>query len=292
MNKRFLSLAALATVLSVGTYAGLNILKPYKHETPKVADVTSPDQVFGASVDNPEAHAEEEAPAAAAGAEDSAAAVQPADTAVQPAGSVDPTAAPAEAVASGEGSVAPLVPAGEVASAPAADDMAGGGDMAAADVPSEPVVESAPEPEPAPAVEEPAPAPAPVAEAPKKVVKKNPAHAAYKAPKVPAQKVWWPAEKADQLSLIYAGQASYKKAVVLMFNGAFFQTDTAAANVKVTNKAGKAVSGTWEVGANNRRMLVLPVDSAGVYKVSIGADLTDSKGRKLGSKIGGPVSIN
>ncbi|PTU31139.1 hypothetical protein [Stenotrophobium rhamnosiphilum] len=280
MNKRFLALAGLATVLSVGTYVVLNVVKPYKHETPKVADVTSPDQVFGASVDNPEAHAEGEAAAAPAPAAEGAAdvaAVQPVDTAVQPAGSVDATAA---ATASGDGSVAPLVPAGAVAAAPAAADQSAPVDTASAEQPvaetySEPVAEAAPAPEPAPA---PAPAPKPK----KKSASKSPST---------GSSTWWPAEKADKLSLVYAGPASYKKAVVLMFNGAFFQADTVNANIKVTNKAGKAISGNWELGENNRRMVVFPVDAAGTYKVSIASGLTDSKGRKFGSKLGGPVQV-
>ncbi|MES2491640.1 MAG: hypothetical protein V4607_17790 [Pseudomonadota bacterium] len=278
MNKRFLALAGLATVLSVGTYVVLNVVKPYKHEMPKVADVTSPDQVFGASIDNPEAHAEGEAAAAAPVADGAAdaAAVQPVDTAVQPAGSVDAAAAPTE---SGDGSVAPLVPAGAVAAAPAAADASAPVETAAAEQPaaesySEPVAEAAPAPEPAPA-----PAPKPK--------KKKPASKSASS----GSSTWWPAEKADKLSLVYAGPASYKKAVVLMFNGAFFQADTVNANIKITDKAGKAVSGTWELGENNRRMVVFPVDAAGTYKVSIASGLTDSKGRKFGAKLGGPVQV-
>jgi len=280
MNKRFLALAGLATVLSVGTYVVLNVVKPYKHETPKVADVTSPDQVFGASIDNPEAHAEGEAAAAPAvdGAAGDVAAVQPVDTAVQPAGSVDSAAA---ATSSGDGSVAPLVPAGAVAAAPAAAaDTSAPVDTASAEQPaaesySEPVAEAAPAPEPTPA---PAPAPKPK----KKSASKSASSGST---------TWWPAEKADKLSLVYAGPASYKKAVVLMFNGAFFQADTVNANIKITDKAGKAVSGAWELGENNRRMVVFPVDAAGTYKVSIASGLTDSKGRKFGSKLGGPVQV-
>ncbi len=284
MNKRFLALAGVATVLSVGTYVGLNIVKPYKHEEPKVADVTSPDQVFGASTANPEAHADETAVAPASDAA-AAAAVQPADTSVQPASTGAPSA-----TASSDGSVAPLVPAGPAGTTPAASTET----AAAAPAPAaEPAAE--PAPAPAPAAEE-APAPAPVAEAapvekPKKA-KKNPAHAAYKAAKSDAPKVWWPAEKADKLSLQFAGPASYKQAVVLMFNGAFFKADSVNANIKVTNKAGKAVAGTWELGANNLHMVVFPVSAAGTYKVSIAPGLTDNKGRKLGAKLSGPVVVH
>ena len=283
MNKRFLVLAGLATVLSVGTFVVLNKAKPYKHEEPKVADVTSPDQVFGASVDNPEAHAEGAAPAvpaadAAAPAADSAAAVQPTDTAVQPAGSAAATPA---ASADAGGSVAPLVPAGESAAAstpaPAATETAAA--APAAEPPPPP-----PAAEPAPAAE--APAPAPV-EKPKKA-----AHAAAKSSKSGAvTKPWWPAAKDSKLSVVYAGPASYKQAVVLMFNGAFFKADSVNANIKVTDKAGKVIAGNWELGTNNLRMVLFPVAAAGTYKVSIAPGLTDNKGRKFGAKLGGAVVV-
>lgn len=292
MNKRFLTLAGVAAVLSVGTYVGLNIVKPYKHEEPKVADVTSPDQVFGASVDNPEAHADEAAAPAAAGAAPAptdAAAVQPSDTAVQPA-SPDQGAgaapAPAAATASSGGSTAPLVPAGAADAAPAAAPSAST-EMAAA----EPA--AAPAPEPAPAAE-PAPAPEPVATpAPAPKPKKTHSASAGSSSKSSGSsaKVWWPAPKDDKLSLVYAGPASFKKAVVLMFNGAFFKADGIDSNIKVTDKSGKAVAGSWERGENNLRMLVFPVPATGTYKVSIAAGLTDSKGRKVGKAISGPVSV-
>lgn len=296
MNKRFLALAGVATVLSVGTYVGLNIVKPYKHEEPKVADVTSPDQVFGASVDNPEAHADEAAaaPAAAGAAPAEAAAVQPADTSVQPAAAGQagtapaPAAEPAAATASaGDGSVAPLVPAGPAGAAPAAAPST---ETAAAAAPA-----PAPEPAaPAPAAE-PAPAPEPVAEAPAPAPKPKKAVRAASSKKSSGSgsstKVWWPAEQPNKLSLVYAGPASFKKAVVLMFNGAFFKADGIDANIKVTDKAGKAVAGSWEIGENNRRMLVFPVADAGTYKVSIATGLTDSKGHKPGKALSGPVVI-
>lgn len=290
MNKRFLALAGVAAVLAVGTYVGLNIVKPYKQEEPKVADVTSPDQVFGADVSNPESHADEAGSAPAAAAPTDTAAAQPTDTAVQPAspdqGSTPAPSsevAPAATASSGEGSTAPLVPAGDAGSMPAAST-----ETAAA----EPAAAPAPAPEPAPAAE-PAPAPEPAA-AP--VEKPKKAHVASsskssKSSSGSAAKVWWPAAKDDKLSLVYAGSASFKKAVVLMFNGAFFKPDGISANLKVTDKSGKAVSGSWEIGENNRRMLVFPVSSAGTYKVSIATGLTDSKGRKPAKAISGPVVV-
>ena len=99
------------------------------------------------------------------------------------------------------------------------------------------------------------------------------------------------ARRESQLSLIYAGSASFKPAIVLMFNGAFFKPDSPNAAVKVTDSKGAALSGSWELGENNRRMLVFPVPGAGSYKVSVGADLTDSKDRKLGTALNGVVVV-
>ena len=291
MNKRFLALAGVAAVLAVGTYVGLNIVKPYKHEEPKVADVTSPDQVFGADVSNPEAHANEADAAPAAAAPTDVAAVQPTDTAVQPA-SPDQGSAPAPAAeeaaapataSSGDGSTAPLVPAGAGSTPAASTETAA----------TEPAAAPATEPAPAPAAE-PAPAPEPAA-APVEKPKKARVASTGKSSKSSSgssAKVWWPAAKDDKLSLVYAGSASFKKAVVLMFNGAFFKPDGIDANLKVTDKSGKTVSGSWEIGENNRRMLVFPVSAAGTYKVSIAGGLTDNKGRKLGSKLSGPVQVH
>ena len=308
MNKRFLILAAVAAVLAVGTYAGLNIVKPYKQEEPKVADVTSPDQVFGASEASPESHPEDNAAAAPAAATDAAAAAPAADTAVQPAGgeaSAESAPAQTAAAATGDGSVAPLTPSDgsdaapaaatpdNSAAAPASSDMASS-EPAAGSTPA-PAAESAPAAapapaEPAPAATETASAPAPdtamaaPAEAPKKKV--------HKASKPASPKTWWPAEKAGKLSMVYAGPASFKKAIVLMFNGAFFKADSPNANIKVTDKSGKPVSGSWELGENNLRMLVFAVPAAGTYKVTVSSGLTDNKGRKLGSKLSGPVQVH
>jgi hypothetical protein len=285
MNKRFLKLVGVAAVLSVGTYVGLNIVKPYTQEEVKVADTTPADQVFAGSVSNPEPHPEAEgaaaaAPAAAdaataAPAAESAAVVQPADTSVQPSADAAPApATPAEA--------APAAATAEPAAPAAAEPQTAAAEPAPAAAAPEP---AAAEPAAAPAE---APAPAPVEKPKKRVAKKS----EHKAVSVHASKAWWPAETPSQLSLVYAGPASFKQAIVLMFNGAFFQADGVNANIKVTGKDGKAIAGAWELGENNRRMLVFPVPAAGTYKVSVAPDLTDSKGRKLGTHLGGPVQIH
>jgi hypothetical protein len=283
MNKRFLTLVGVATVLSAGTYFGLTILKPHVREETKVADVTSPDQVFSASVSAPEAASGTEPAAATAAPAEAAATVAPADTAVQPA---------ADAA-----SAAPAAPAAEpAAAAPPAETKTAAAEPAAAPEPAAPEPAAA---EPAPAAAEPAaaaPAEATMpAEKPKKSAHKKsaPTTTTHKGGSNPAaaSKVWWPAENANKLSLVYAGQASFKKAIVLLFNGAFFKTDSVNSNLKVTDKNGKTVSGHWDLGENNRRMLVFPVAAAGTYKVSVGSGLIDNKGRKLGARLSGPVQI-
>lgn len=276
MNNRFLTLVGVATVLSVGTYFGLTVLKPHEREVAKVADVTPADQVFSASVSNPETSGAAAPAAATAASTGTATTVAPSDTAVQPA--ADATSAP------------PAAPAAEpAAAAPPAETQ-----TAAAAV-------AAPEPAPAApaAAAEPAAAPAEAAmpaEKPKKNAHKKsaPTTTAHRGGGSPAaaSKVWWPAENANKLSLVYAGQASFKKAIVLLFNGAFFKTDSVNANLKVTDKNGKSVGGSWELGENNRRMLVFPVAAAGTYKVSVGSGLTDNKGRKISAHLSGPVQIH
>ena len=76
-----------------------------------------------------------------------------------------------------------------------------------------------------------------------------------------------------------------------MLNGAFDDTASAEQNVRVTDAAGKTVAGKWQIGANNKRMLLFPVDKAGTYTVSVKADLTDRGGRKLGKAQKGPVRV-
>ena len=289
MNKRFLSLVGVAAVLSVGTYVGLNILKPHTIEEVKVADTVPAEQVFGASVNNPEP----ETPAGTAPA--AAPAAAPADQAAAPAAVATP-AAPEATVDSASTAVAPPAPAAETAAAAPAPAETQPAAPAPAAAPSEPAQTAAAEPATAPVAAEPAPAATAPAEKPAKAKKSVPSkqHAALQnasSGKAVSNKAWWPDENPNKLSLVYAGQASFKQAIVLMFNGAFFNTDSITANLKVTDHSGKAVNGTWELGENNRRMLVFAVPAKGSYKVSVGSGLTDNKGRKLGARLSGPVQV-
>jgi hypothetical protein len=290
MNKKILTLAAVIAVVSVGTYVVLTLVKPHNHEEAKVADVYSSDQIFAGKLD-PNAPDE-----------------TPTNGAATTSGSPAAASAPAEATPATNTEAAPAVAtAADAAPAASADTMAtpveaGGATPAAAPATAAPAQQqvAAAEPAPAPASTPPPsaePAPAPATAEPAPAVKPAPApkpkHVAKKKTGggAASTKAWWPAENPDQLSLVYAGSASFKKAVVLLFNGAFFKPDSANANIKVTDSKGAAVSGSWEPGENNRRMLVFPVSANGTYKISVGADLTDSKNRKLGKALKGAVTV-
>lgn len=109
----------------------------------------------------------------------------------------------------------------------------------------------------------------------------------------PAAKLtqWWGTESDARLSIVYAGSAAYTRAIVLMFNGAFDDTESAVHNVRVADAAGKAVKGAWQIGANNKRMLLLPVNKTGTYTVTVSGGLTDRTGRTLGKTLSGPVLV-
>lgn len=300
MNTRFLSLVGVAAVLSVGTYVGLNIIKPHKPEEVKIGDTVPADQVFGASVSNPEPDTVAPPAEGATAPADTAAAPAATDTAAAPAsGTAGPDSAstavtpPAEPAAAATDSTASAASEAQpsATSAPASAPAEAAAPAPTQTAAAEPAAAPAPAEAPAPAAAEPAPAPAP-AEKPAKPKKSAPAHHAAKSGSAASgNKAWWPKENPAQLSLVYAGPASFKDAIVLMFNGAFFDPAVVNANIKVSDHAGKAVAGQWELGENNRRMLVFAVPAKGSYKVNVGAGLTDNKGRKLGTRLSGPVQI-
>lgn len=291
MDKKVLTLAGVIAAVSVGTYAVLTLVKPHKHEEVKVADVYSADQIFAGQVnpngpDEPpvdgapvqSAVAAEPAPAEQAAAAPAAESAAPTSTDAMTTpveGEATPAATPAPVEST------PAAPAQQMTAAEPAAPAAAEPAPAATPAPVEPAAELAPAAAPAPQPAKPKHAAAP---------KKKP-KPAVKATTANVVKAWWPAENPNQLSLIYAGPASFKKAIVLMFNGAFFKPESPNANLKVTDSKGMAVAGTWELGENNRRMLVFPISASGVYKVAVGAGLTDSKDRKLGSALSGAVVI-
>lgn len=221
-------------------------------------------------------------------------------------------AAPAEAVEAAE------VPAD------AASDDERGSDDADTSLPSEDTAayEAAEEPiaamdetdarsEPESAVAPtPAPAPAPaVAAAPKPAPAVASKPAAKPAPKAPAiagggtsaprlgsnsnapAPTWWGQSAPGELGLVYAGSAAYERAIVLMFDGDFSSAANAGKRIRVSNAAGKTVSGSWSVSEKNPRMLLFKVDNPGTYTVSLNSELSDRGGRKLGRNQQGPVTV-
>lgn len=224
-------------------------------------------------------------PAAAAPAETStdAAAPAPAET-----GGSEPAAAGGACLASTtDPDQQPVI----VTASGAPDDAPAAPADAGADAPPEMAAEPAPEPEPAPAAAakpEPAPAAAVAAEPKPKSQPAKP-----RAPKVAppeAKKAWWPAKTPGKLNLTYAGSASFTKAIVLIFDGAFDSPAKANENIQVTTESGKPVQGQWLVAKGNPQMLLYSVEP-GVYKVQVGAGLTDKGNRPLSAASAGVVFV-
>lgn len=158
--------------------------------------------------------------------------------------------------------------------------------------------EPASEPQPAPGPEEvaaakpiaePAPVAAPAPEpAPKRVSRPKTSKPRVAPPEV--KTAWWPANTAGKLNLTYAGDASFTKAIVLLFDGTFDSADSANQNVVVKSAKGESVPGQWLVATANRQMLLFNVDP-GLYTVELGGGLTDKGGRALAAAATGPVYI-
>lgn len=275
MNKKTFGLAVIVSaVVSVGTYFGLSYLKPYKPEAAAVFETPTAEEVLGGTMN----------------------AGEPAATTFDPASELPATTAVAEAAPS---ETTEPVPVDESTPLPEASSEPAEAPVAEAAAESAPVEVAAAEPEPAPAPEpepaaEPMPEPAPVDEpAPKpkaasKPKTKKPA-ASMKAEK--AILPWWGTAGADELGVVYAGSAAYKKAVVLIFNGAFDNAEGLSQNVEVQNASGQKVEGTWELSANNKRMASFEVPGAGRYKVIVNAGLADRSSKALPRQLAGEVLI-
>ena len=271
MNSKALTLAVVAVVLAVGTFYGLNAVAPQKHADEAVADAgPTVDEVFSGTLqladDAPQAEVPTEDPALAPGP-------APGEIAPEPGEEM-----PADEFA--DDAVSPEPDANSVADEAIPTDI----DEAAAPEPEAP--------EPAAVEPPPAPAPAPAPKAEPKPAAPKPAPAAKPAAPAPATTNWWGnGDSPDKLALTYAGSAAYRTAVVLMFNRAFGSADSANSNIKVTDAAGKVVSGRWELNPNNAAMLVFPVQNTGRYTVSINSGLTDLGKTTLGKNLKGPVTV-
>lgn len=261
MSAKGLTMTVVGVAVAAGTYFGLETAFPRDEaKALGAAQLASVDEVFNGTLQEP-----------------SAAPAEPAESPAE-----ESSLPPAEEPAMDDGAPA-QEPAAEE-SLPAAEET-----QAAPATPEaiEPEPESQPEPEAEPAPEpvaKPQPAPAqPVA--PSKPASTPPSRKAEKLTQ------WWGPESATNLSVVYAGSAAYTRAIVLMFNGAFDDASSAAKNIRVTDANGKAVAGSWQIGANNKRMLLFPVGKTGTYTVSVGSGLVDRTGRKLGKSLRGPVRV-
>ena len=319
MNAKALILTGASVGVAVVTLVALNLIAPISHAEETHPQGISADAVFGASISEPGASAPSPSAAAPAAIE-----VAVADTAAVTTGqesapvetasafSAEPTM---EVAAMQEESVVePVVeePAMEAGEEPATSSSSAGSCSAAEGVSGAPVVvkaagypgdgDAAPT-ESGDVASAPAAAPAepvvsdnssfsePAAEAapaPKPKAKAKP-----KAPKVAppeAKLAWWPAKTDGKLNLTYAGEASFTKAIVLLFDGNFETPESANQNIKVTAKDGSAVAGQWLVAKGNPQMLLFNV-APGLYKVSVGSGLSDKGGRALGAASSGQVFV-
>lgn len=146
---------------------------------------------------------------------------------------------------------------------------------------------------------EPAPAPAAVTPAakPAKVGKtKHP-----KAKDMPGDKAavdaissWWPAtdkQVSGRLNLIYAGEAAFEKAVVLLFDYPM-DASAAASHLELYDANGKVPAGSWSSGGNPNMLLFKGV-TPGRYTVVVKPDLADTSGKLvIAAGLHGPVYVH
>lgn len=153
--------------------------------------------------------------------------------------------------------------------------------------PTESETATAPEPPPAGSAPKPAPRPRPAPVAPAKPQPKAPPKL-HTAP-LDLKAAWWPPAQSGKLNLVYAGGASFTKAIALLFDGEFANPDSANAHIKVRTPSGKAVNGRWQVAANPK-MLLFSADP-GFYTVVVGEGLQDKNERAISASSAGPVFI-
>ena len=309
----FTRVCIIVAITAVVFYFGLNLLFPRSQTEQKSAGSVTPDQVFGSNTaSTPAPPPSAPAPAASTpSAEQQAAAVAPASSASVP----PPAAATVASAASNSGSSSASAAAAEP-SAPAS----GSSTATAEQAPAEAAPAAAPaasEPAPAAAAAEPAPAapaaaetaasetaPAAAPPAPKK--SKHAASAVASTSTAPATagsrhagqesldaiSVWWPAvgqQKDSQLNLLYAGEAAFDKAAVLLFSDNI--GDAAASHIQILDDHGKPAAGHWRVSPQNSRMLIFKT-RPGRYTLVLAPDLAGQSGKTLGTGLHGPVYVH
>ncbi len=274
-----ITMMAIAVAVAAGTYFTLEFMYPSQKGTVTAGhDTQAADLSFAADAERPVAATP------AAPAEVTEPLPEPTDSTAE---------SDAEADAFNEPAVAESTAADEVVEDPITA-------MDETDARSEPVRAAAPAPSPTPApavAAAPKPAPAIAAKPAAKPAPKAPAIAGgTSAPRLGGNSsapppTWWGQSAPGELGLVYAGSAAYERAIVLMFDGDFSSAANAGKRIRVSNAAGKTVSGSWSISENNPRMLLFKVDNPGTYTVSLNSELSDRGGRKLGRNQQGPVTV-
>lgn len=142
----------------------------------------------------------------------------------------------------------------------------------------------------APAVSAPAPEKKPTAKA--SSASSAPVKAASpKGESSEGREAWWQSTSSSGFNVVYAGSAAFRRALVVMGNAPFANADSANAAIKVFSAKGKPVVGSWELNAVNASMLVFPLSDTGLYRVQIGAGLSDRQNRALGTALQGTIRV-
>lgn len=290
---RTLIVAGVTAVVAVGTYYGLNIVKPHKVVPGEMPPTAKVEEVFTGTADPnapPDPETTEELAAAPTPDAPGTAPSEVTETEPEPV-AAETAPAPAEHLPEAE-SVESGTATGEepdpMTAAPS--ELASAPEPAPVEPAPAPTPEPTPAPEPAPV--EPAPA---VAEARPPPKPAEPARAVTRRSPPSADVVgrWWgePGKQdANQLNVTFAGQAAGEKAIAVMFDKTFSDASSAAANIQVLTQKGQSARGRWELGANPRMLLFRGVGS-GRYTLVLAPELSDARGTTLGRKLSGPVYI-
>lgn len=103
---------------------------------------------------------------------------------------------------------------------------------------------------------------------------------------------WWKTSSGtDRLNLVYAGEASSEKAVVLVFDAAV-DAAAAASQIKLLDAKGGTPSGEWTSAGSNPRLIAFKGVTPGRYTVIVGAGMADTSGKSVGSELVGPVYVH
>jgi hypothetical protein len=255
-------IAAAAVLVGVVTYFGLELLLPHHVTEVKLEGLVPADSVFNGKLKAPDQLAAAEARTPAADEVEGPEAGAPSD----------------EAARTGEATAADTPTADEPGSAPAE-----------APVPAGP--EAEPEP-PATAVETSKPAPAkPAAKSAVRPAEQKAVPPAGKPAAPAAPTAWWLGGEPGGMQIVYAGSASFERAVVLLAGTPFASADSANQTIHVSDSSGRRVAGSWTLSPKNSRMLVFPVPASGSFTITIDPGLSDAQQQQLGRPLKGTVLV-